>query len=59
MLASTEQELTELHCALLRAQAMGFDKTAAAMQRVLEEMLKTREESSSAPLPKFVAGEVS
>ena len=32
-------EILDLHAALTRARAMGFDKTADAMQMVLEDML--------------------
>ena len=36
------EELADLHHALLRARAMGFQRTAAAMQKVLDEMLACR-----------------
>lgn len=36
---SFENEIVELHAALVRARAMGFEQTAEAMQRVLDEMI--------------------
>ena len=32
-------EIAELHAALTRARAMGFERTAEAMQQVFDEML--------------------
>ena len=42
------EEISELHAALTRAQAMGFEKTAEAMLTVLTDMLATNGESDMA-----------
>ncbi|SFD07197.1 hypothetical protein [Tropicimonas isoalkanivorans] len=50
-------EISELHAALTRAKAMGFEKTAEAMMTVLTDMLATNGESDTTQ-PLLPAGDL-
>ncbi len=50
-MTANASEIVELHAALTRARAMGFERTAEAMQRVFDEMLANSEPNKARSRP--------